>query len=331
MIFVTGGSGFIGSNLIEILLEKTNEEILNVDNLSYAAHSFTKAVNNSRYSHENVDITDKIEVARLFSEYKPSVIFHLAAESHVDNSINSPEAFVKTNILGTYNLLEASRIYKNSTNTPQFRFIHVSTDEVYGSLDIDVRPFTEKSTYDPSSPYSASKASSDHIAMAYYRTYKLPVIITNCSNNYGKYQHKEKLLPTIILSALRGESIPIYGKGDNIRDWIHVSDHCHALIKLMNSGKIGEKYNIGSNHEMKNIDLAMLICSILDSKKPHSSNTSYKNLINFVKDRPGHDHRYAINSNKISKDIGWEPKKQFEQSIGETVDWYIEKFEKNLL
>tara|TARA_Y100000590_G_scaffold466725_1_gene643083 strand:+ start:1594 stop:2598 length:1005 start_codon:yes stop_codon:yes gene_type:complete len=324
-ILVTGGSGFIGSNFIIKNLLKDENEILNYDNLTYAGNqnNLSSIQGFSNYQFVHGDICDKKLFYDTITKFSPDWIINFAAESHVDRSIDHPNQFVKTNILGIANLLDISRSYFMESNKSKFRFLHISTDEVYGSLD-EKGLFTENSPYNPSSPYSASKASSDHLVRAWYKTYNFPIIITNCSNNYGPYQHPEKLIPLIITNCINEKSLPIYGKGLNIRDWLYVEDHCDAILAVMQNGKIGESYNIGGNNEKSNIQIVSIICSLLDKLIPRKSGDSYNKLIKYVRDRPGHDFRYAIDSSKIKKDIGWFPKESFESGIEKTIKWYLE-------
>jgi dTDP-glucose 4,6-dehydratase len=329
-ILLTGGAGFIGSNLIHYLIENTNHKIVNVDKLTYAGNliSLKDIEENERYSFEKIDICNYDNVRDLFHKYSPDAVMHLAAESHVDRSIDGPGEFIQTNIVGTYNLLQNAFNYWKSLDGEKknsFRFLHVSTDEVFGSLG-ETGFFTETTPYDPKSPYSASKASSDHLVRAWQHTFGLPSMITNCSNNYGPYQFPEKLIPVVILNAINGKDIPIYGKGDNVRDWLYVEDHAAALYKVISNGVVGETYNIGGKNEMKNIDIVNIICEILDELKP-KSNGSYKDQIKFVKDRPGHDKRYAIDPAKIEKELGFKPAHNFNEGIRKTVQWYLNNLE----
>jgi dTDP-glucose 4,6-dehydratase len=326
-ILITGGAGFIGSNLIRWCLQNTNDEVINLDKLTYAGNleSLKDLEKNSRYSFVNADICDISKLHNIFSEHKPGAVMHLAAESHVDRSIDGPGQFILTNTVGTYNMLEASRKYWVDLNRPsQFRFLHVSTDEVYGSLNSTEAAFSEKTPYDPHSPYSASKAASDHLAKAWFHTYELPVIVTNCSNNYGPFQFPEKLIPVVLLKALQGEPIPVYGRGENIRDWLFVEDHARALMAALTKGTLGQTYNIGGNNEMKNIELVNLLCSILDELRPRADGHSYREQIAFVADRPGHDWRYAINAGKILKELGWAPLESAKTGFRKTVQWYLD-------
>ena len=373
-ILVTGGAGFIGSAVIRHIINNTNDSVVNLDKLTYAGNleNLTEVSNSARYAFEQVDICNRVELDRVFSQYQPDAVMHLAAESHVDRSIDGPAAFIETNIVGTYTLLEAARNYWHKLKEPRksgFRFHHISTDEVFGDLphpdDIEqsqsvgsghayesgeVLPlFTEATPYAPSSPYSASKASSDHLVRAWRRTYGFPTIITNCSNNYGPYHFPEKLVPHIIINALRGKSLPIYGKGDQIRDWLYVEDHARALYLVVTAGLIGATYNIGGHNEKKNIEVVHTICSILDELQPlsvnfhnsvknevsvvsdcmvgsshaHDNAATYKKQITHVKDRPGHDRRYAIDASKIAEELGWQPEESFETGLRKTVVWYL--------
>jgi dTDP-glucose 4,6-dehydratase len=321
-ILITGGAGFIGSALIRHIIQDTQFSVLNIDKLTYAGNleSLTSVENNSRYNFKQIDICDKDKMRDAFDDFCPDVVMHLAAESHVDRSIDSPDDFIQTNIIGTYNLLEIAR--KHHQKNPNFIFHHISTDEVYGDLTNADELFTEQTAYAPSSPYSASKASSDHLVRSWHRTYDLPIIITNCSNNYGGYQFPEKLIPLVILNSLKGEKLPIYGDGSQIRDWLFVDDHARALLICATKGKIGETYNIGGHNEMKNIDVVKTICKILDELVP--KNTKYSEQIEFVKDRAGHDLRYAIDASKIANELGWTPNETFASGIKKTVLWYLE-------
>ena len=327
-ILITGGAGFIGSNLIRHIIETTEHSVLNVDALTYAGnlHSLSDIEDNSRYTFAEVDICDAKQVEKAFQAYQPDWVMHLAAESHVDRSIDGPGAFVQTNVIGTFNLLQSARSHYEALEgdaKAMFRFLHVSTDEVYGSLG-ETGLFTETTPYDPHSPYSASKASSDHLARAWADTYGLPVLITNCSNNYGPFQFPEKLIPVVILKALRGEDIPVYGKGINIRDWLYVEDHADALYTVIFKGKPGETYNIGGYNERKNIDIVELLCELLDELKPRGNRISYREQITFVTDRPGHDLRYAIDASKIKRDLGWTPKQDHSSGFRKTIEWYLD-------
>ncbi|MCO8068304.1 dTDP-glucose 4,6-dehydratase [Acinetobacter schindleri] len=329
---ITGGAGFIGSAVVRHIILNTEHEVLNVDKLTYAGNleSLALVEGNVRYSFSQTDICDKAALDQLFESFKPDAVMHLAAESHVDRSISGPMEFMQTNIIGTYQLLEAARQYWNSLEEEQkekFRFHHISTDEVYGDLEGTTDLFTETTPYAPSSPYSASKASSDHLVRAWNRTYGLPTIITNCSNNYGPYHFPEKLIPLVILNALEGKALPIYGKGDQIRDWLFVEDHAKALYKVVTEGGVGETYNIGGHNEKQNIEVVKTICKILDELKPQANNQSYETLITFVKDRPGHDLRYAIDASKIGRELGWIPEETFETGIRKTVEWYLSNTE----
>jgi dTDP-glucose 4,6-dehydratase len=335
-ILVTGGAGFIGSAVIRHTINHTNDSVINLDKLTYAGNleSLNDVENSDRYNFEQVDICNRSELDRVLSKYKPDVIMHLAAESHVDRSIDGPGEFIETNIVGTYTLLEATRKYwltLNEQEKSDFRFHHISTDEVYGDLDGPEDLFTEITSYEPSSPYSASKAASDHLVRAWLRTYGLPTVVTNCSNNYGPYHFPEKLIPLIILNALEGKALPIYGNGQQIRDWLHVEDHARALYLVATTGEIGETYNIGGHNEKTNIDVVKTICLLLEELVPnnHYSKVSgnkggFVGLIEFVTDRPGHDVRYAIDASKIEKELGWTPNETFESGIKKTVIWYLE-------
>ena len=329
-ILVTGGAGFIGSALIRHIINNTYHSVVNIDKLSYSGNlqSLASIELNKDYIFEQVDICDEKELNRIFKKNKPDIVMHLAAESHVDRSIDGPGDFIKTNIVGTYTLLEQSKNYWQSLEGDKknnFRFLHVSTDEVYGDLDGTTDFFSEETSYDPSSPYSATKASSDHLVRAWHRTYGLPVLITNCSNNYGPCQFPEKLIPHVILNALEGKNLPIYGDGKQIRDWLYVDDHVLALMSVALDGNVGETYNIGGSNEIQNIEVVKKICNILDKLISNKLNgmASFSELITYVKDRPGHDVRYAINANKINRDLGWKPEESFESGILKTVQWYL--------
>ena len=333
-LLVTGGAGFIGSAVIRHIIENTQDEVVNIDKLTYAGNleSLAEVSDNSRYAFEQVDICNRTEVDRVMREYKPSAIMHLAAESHVDRSIDGPADFIETNIVGTYTLLEAARHYWLSLEAERrnnFRFHHISTDEVFGDLEGPENLFTEQTPYAPSSPYSASKASSDHLVRAWHRTYGLPVLVTNCSNNYGPYHFPEKLIPLVILNALEGKPLPIYGKGEQIRDWLYVEDHARALYKVVTEGAVGETYNIGGHNEKRNIDVVHAICDLLEKLAPEkpAGLASYRDLVTFVTDRPGHDLRYAIDAGKIQTELGWIPKETFETGLRKTVHWYLNNLE----
>ena len=329
-IIVTGGAGFIGSAVVREIINNTQDEVLVVDKLTYAGNleSLAMVADSPRYQFKQIDICNRAALDIVFNEYQPDAVMHLAAESHVDRSIDGPAAFIETNIIGTYTLLEASRQYWNVLSRikkDNFRFHHISTDEVYGDLDGTDDLFTETTAYAPSSPYSASKASSDHLVRAWQRTYGLPTIVTNCSNNYGPYHFPEKLIPLIILNALEGKSLPVYGNGSQIRDWLYVEDHAKALYQVVTKGIIGETYNIGGHNERKNIDVVNIICQLLDEfiiNKPNGIK-SFAELITFVADRPGHDMRYAIDAGKIARELGWKPAETFETGIRKTVEWYL--------
>lgn len=325
---MTGGAGFIGSAVIRQYIQDTNHEIVNLDALTYAGNleSLESVSGDARYNFEHVDIRNINELKRVFAEHQPDAIIHLAAESHVDRSIDGPADFIQTNIVGTLNLLEVARNYWNQLDEVRkvnFRFHHVSTDEVYGDLG-ETGLFTEDSSYQPSSPYSASKASSDHLVRAWNRTYGLPVVITNCSNNYGSYQFPEKLIPLVILNALEGKPLPIYGTGEQIRDWLHVDDHARALRLVLERSEIGQTYNIGGHNEKTNLEVVKTICSLLDKLVPDSPYIPHESLITYVADRPGHDLRYAIDASKIEKNLGWTPEETFETGIKKTIQWYLE-------
>ena len=332
---VTGGAGFIGSAVIRHLIQHTSHNVVNLDKLTYAGNldSLAEVSNDSRYIFEQVDICDQASLERVFSEHQPDAVMHLAAESHVDRSIDGPAAFIQTNIVGTSTLLEVARAYWQALNTERkvnFRFHHISTDEVYGDLEGPEGLFTEQTPYAPSSPYSASKASSDHLVRAWHRTYGFPVVLTNCSNNYGPYHFPEKLIPLVILNALEGKALPIYGKGEQIRDWLFVEDHARALYTVVSKGEVGETYNIGGHNEKKNIEVVQTICDLLQELVPPTKDgevSHYRDLITFVTDRPGHDLRYAIDANKIEKALGWRPQETFETGIQKTVKWYLDNRE----
>ncbi len=331
-ILLTGGAGFIGSAVVRHIIKNTDDEVLNLDKLTYAGNleSLNEISGNPRYQFQQVDICDADKLADVFTMFKPDVVMHLAAESHVDRSIDGPTAFIQTNIVGTYTLLEAARQYwqgLEESKKTHFRFHHISTDEVYGDLEGTTDLFTETTSYAPSSPYSASKASSDHLVRAWQRTYGLPTIVTNCSNNYGPYHFPEKLIPLVILNALDGKPLPIYGKGDQIRDWLFVEDHARALYQVVTQGVVGETYNIGGHNEKKNLQVVTTICAILDELHPQANMQPYADLITFVQDRPGHDLRYAIDATKIAKELGWVPEETFETGIRKTVLWYLENLE----
>ncbi len=328
MILVTGGAGFIGANFVLEWLASGDEAVLILDALTYAGNlaNLSSLSNDPRHVFIRGDICNSALVSSLFATHKPRAIIHFAAESHVDRSILSPGAFLTTNVQGTFTLLEAARAYHSrleGTEKASFRFLHISTDEVYGSLGPDDAPFCEETPYAPNSPYSASKAASDHFVRAYYHTYGLPVITTNCSNNYGPYQFPEKLIPLMILNALSGKSLPVYGDGHNVRDWLYVTDHCSGIRAALELGRVGETYNIGGLNEKKNIEIVRAICSLLDELRP-SPEGSYSRLITYVKDRPGHDRRYSINPSKIMRELGWEPKETFQTGIRKTVQWYLD-------
>ncbi|CAM3606530.1 dTDP-glucose 4,6-dehydratase 2 [Pseudomonas reidholzensis] len=333
-ILVTGGAGFIGSALIRHLIEHTDHEVLNLDKLTYAGNleSLQPIANDTRYEFVQADIADQATVSAVLQRFAPQAIMHLAAESHVDRSIDGPAAFIQTNIVGTYALLEATRAWWSQLPADErgaFRFHHISTDEVYGDLHGVDDLFTEHTPYAPSSPYSASKAASDHLVRAWQRTYGLPVLLTNCSNNYGPYHFPEKLIPLVILNALAGKPLPVYGNGQQVRDWLFVEDHARALLTVVSNGQVGETYNIGGHNEQKNIDVVRAICALLDELGPQrpAGVTHYADLISFVADRPGHDLRYAIDAGKIERELGWVPEETFESGLRKTVQWYLENLE----
>jgi dTDP-glucose 4,6-dehydratase len=329
-ILITGGAGFIGSAMVRYIIDHTEDSVINVDKLTYAGNlsSLRSIADSDRYTFEQVDICDAKELQRIFEQYKPNKVMHLAAESHVDRSIDGPGEFITTNIIGTYILLEASRHFYSSLDgreKSQFLFHHISTDEVYGDLGKEGL-FTETTSYEPSSPYSASKASSDHLVRAWHRTYGLPTLVTNCSNNYGPYHFPEKLIPLTIINALAGKPLPIYGDGSQVRDWLYVDDHARALYCVISNGVVGETYNIGGHNERQNIEVVQTICNILDElrpDKPANIHRYYRELMTFVDDRPGHDVRYAIDASKIQNDLGWTPEESFETGIRKTVEWYL--------
>jgi dTDP-glucose 4,6-dehydratase len=336
-LLVTGGAGFIGSALIRHIIQNTQDCVVNVDKLTYAGNleNLREVDSSVRYAFEQVDICNRTELERVFADHQPDAIMHLAAESHVDRSIDGPAAFIETNIVGTYILLEVARSYWQNldvTGKQVFRFHHISTDEVYGDLphpqeadDVTQHLFTETTAYAPSSPYSASKASSDHLVRAWMHTYGFPVLVTNCSNNYGPYHFPEKLVPLMILNALEDKPLPVYGKGDQIRDWLYVEDHARALYKVVTEGKVGETYNIGGHNEKQNIEVVRSICDILQELAP--AETRYHDLIMNVQDRPGHDRRYAIDASKIQRELGWQPEETFESGIRKTVQWYLDNLD----
>ncbi|MGF1843489.1 dTDP-glucose 4,6-dehydratase [Vibrio clamense] len=329
-ILVTGGAGFIGSAVVRHIINATSDTVVNLDKLTYAGNldSLADIMDNPRYSFEQVDICDRESLDQVFSQHQPDLVMHLAAESHVDRSIDGPAAFIETNILGTYTLLEAARRYwlqLNDTRKSAFKFHHISTDEVYGDLEGTDDLFTENTSYAPSSPYSASKASSDHLVRAWQRTYGFPTLVTNCSNNYGPYHFPEKLIPLMILNALEGKPLPVYGNGMQIRDWLYVEDHARALYKVVTEGEVGETYNIGGHNEKANIKVVQTICSLLEELRPNKPQgvAHYQDLITYVTDRPGHDVRYAIDATKIASELNWTPQETFESGIRKTVEWYL--------
>ena len=324
-MLVTGGCGFIGSNFVRYVLDQADEyKIVNLDKLTYAGNiNNLNGIDETRYHFVEGDICNQKLVKSLFENENPAVLVHFAAESHVDRSIDGPADFIETNVVGTLTLLEEARNFVENGSNDNFRFIHVSTDEVYGSLGQEGK-FTEQTAYDPSSPYSASKAGSDHLARAWHRTYGLPVLITNCSNNYGPYQFPEKLIPLMIINCLHEKPLPVYGEGVNVRDWLFVLDHCDAISAVLSKGQVGETYNVGGNNEIQNIQVVKMICGILDEIFPRSNGSSYNDLISFVKDRPGHDFRYAIDAGKIERDLCWRPRETFETGLRKTLTWYLE-------
>ncbi|KRH79048.1 dTDP-glucose 4,6-dehydratase [Ferrovum sp. JA12] len=329
MILVTGGAGFIGSNFVLDWLAQSDEPVINLDKLTYAGNleNLASLQGDARHVFVQGDLGDRALVDRLLAEHKPRAVFHFAAESHVDRSIHGPEDFIQTNIVGTFRLLEAVRAYWSALPEPEktaFRFLHVSTDEVYGSLSKDAPPFAETNAYEPNSPYSASKAASDHLVRAWHHTYGLPVLTTNCSNNYGPYHFPEKLIPLMIVNALAGKPLPVYGDGMQVRDWLYVKDHCSAIRRVLEAGRLGETYNIGGWNEKPNLDIVHTVCTLLDELRPKADGSSYKAQITHVQDRPGHDRRYAIDARKIERELGWKPAETFETGIRKTVRWYLD-------
>ncbi|MBI3772458.1 MAG: dTDP-glucose 4,6-dehydratase [Gammaproteobacteria bacterium] len=327
-ILVTGGAGFIGSAVVRQLIACGGVRVVNLDKLTYAGNLATvcEVADSPRYHFEKVDVCDAVALKRVFDQYRPDAVMHLAAETHVDRSIDGPKAFIETNVMGTYMLLEAARSYWRDLSVEQakaFRFLHISTDEVYGSLGAEGY-FTETSPYQPNSPYSASKAGSDHLVRAWCHTYGFPVLTTNCSNNYGPYQYPEKLIPLMIFNALDGKPLPVYGTGSNIRDWLYVEDHARALCLVLAQGRVGEVYNIGGHNEKTNLEVVNTICALLDELRPETQGQSYRRLITFVQDRPGHDQRYAIDASKIEAELGWRPQETFESGLRNTVRWYLD-------
>ncbi|HSS64831.1 MAG TPA: dTDP-glucose 4,6-dehydratase [Gammaproteobacteria bacterium] len=331
-ILLTGGAGFIGSALIRYLLDRTDHDVVNVDKLSYSGSRATLSAigNNPRHLFEQEDICDGPALSRIFQSHRPDAVMHLAAESHVDRSIDRPADFIHSNIVGTYQLLENSLAYWKNLDEQvgkRFRFHHISTDEVYGALDLDGAAFTETTAYAPNSPYAASKAASDHLVHAWHRTYGLPIVLSNCSNNYGPFQYPEKLIPLCILKAIQGEPIPVYGSGENVRDWLFVEDHAEALYRVLSDGRIGERYNVGGDCELSNLDLVSRLCAVLDELRPEDPVVPHRKLITHVTDRPGHDFRYAIDAGKIEKELGWRPATDFETGLRKTVAWYLANLE----
>ncbi|WP_298289819.1 dTDP-glucose 4,6-dehydratase [Thiomonas sp.] len=332
MIFLTGGAGFIGANFVHHWLAAHDEPVLVLDALTYAGNleSLAPAAGDPRYQFVRVDICDRATVAALLARHRPRAILHFAAESHVDRSIHGPGDFIRTNVQGTFELLEAARAYwaeLPAADKAAFRFLHVSTDEVYGSLGPTDPAFTETTPYAPNSPYSASKAASDHLVRAWHHTYGLPVLTTNCSNNYGPYQFPEKLIPLMIHNALAGKPLPVYGDGQNVRDWLYVLDHCRAIDRVLAAGTPGQTYNIGGHNEVKNLDVVHTLCNLLDELRPHADGRSYREQITFVADRPGHDRRYAIDASKIERELGWTPQETFASGLRQTVQWYLDHAE----
>lgn len=328
MILVTGGAGFIGANFVLDWLDCSDEAVVNLDLLTYAGnlHNLDSLAGDARHAFVHGDIGDTALVAALLASHRPRAIVNFAAESHVDRSISDPDSFMRTNVLGTSRLLEATRAYWNTLDADAkagFRFLHVSTDEVYGSLERDDPPFVETSQYQPNSPYSASKAASDHLVRAYHHTYGLPVLTTHCSNNYGPYHFPEKLIPLMLVNALAGKTLPLYGDGRQVRDWLYVKDHCAAIRRVLADGKPGETYNVGGWNEMQNVEIANILCGLLDQLRPRPDGASYRAQIVHVTDRPGHDRRYAIDAGKIERELGWRPAETFESGIRKTVDWYL--------
>ena len=329
MILVTGGAGFIGANFVLNWLAVNDEPVVNLDKLTYAGNldNLSSLAGDARHVFVKGDIGDRALIDQLLAQHQPRAVINFAAESHVDRSIHGPEDFIQTNIVGTFHLLESVRGYWNGLNDADkaaFRLLHVSTDEVYGSLEADDPPFAETRRYEPNSPYSASKAASDHLVRAYHHTYGLPVLTTNCSNNYGPYHFPEKLIPLMILNALNGKPLPIYGDGQNVRDWLYVTDHCSAIRRVLEAGQLGETYNVGGWNEKTNIDVVNTILSILDELQPRTDGKSYREQITYVKDRPGHDRRYAIDARKLERELGWKPAETFETGIRKTVQWYLD-------
>lgn len=326
-VLVTGGAGFIGSALVRHLVAETDDSVLTIDKLTYAGSltSLASVMDDPRHVFAQIDIADRMRMEEIFLGYEPDAVVHLAAESHVDRSIDGPAEFLRTNVLGTYHLLEVALKYWSELERPRkerFRFVHVSTDEVYGSLGDEGR-FTETTPYCPNSPYSASKASADHLVRAWHHTYGLPTLLANCSNNYGPYQYPEKLIPVVILRGLEGDSIPVYGRGENVRDWLYVEDHVRALLAVLDDGEPGERFNIGGNQEQRNIELVKRICRIMDEQVSDPEVARHEDLIEFVEDRPGHDYRYAIDASKIRAELGWEPRESLETGLPKTIAWYL--------